>query len=180
VIGLEMQSYYDPDRSIRFCFGVATYVHQLLLRLGYPPEAIAKAFVIGHGTWRDGRELFHQSTVVLADDGKWYALEQHFASAKPVEEWFHHYYNQSNDGKTRLYITDPNRFTPELSRYDNFQMGIWGDHERGQQRSDAYRGYFRDLYEWLNRPLNEQNFDITPPRRNLRLDWVSRMLRSLY
>jgi hypothetical protein len=81
---------------------------------------------IGTGTWRDGKELFHQSTVVLAEDGKWYALEQHFASAKPVEEWFHYYYNQSNDGKTRLYITEPNRFTPELSRYDNFQMGIWG------------------------------------------------------
>ena len=155
VIGVENLAYYDPTGAIRFCFGVSTYVHELLVRLGFSPQAIVKAFVVGSGTWGDGREAFHQSTVVLADDGRWYAVDQFFAHVKPVEDWFHFFWSKSGDQKLRLYITDADRFTPAMPHYDFVHMGV----ERNVNRSAAYRGYFRNLYNWLNRPHTERSFD---------------------
>ena len=163
VIGFERLSHYDPTGNIRFCFGVSTYTHELLLRLGFAPQAIMKAIVIGPGRWRDGREGFHQITIVLADDRRWYAIDQFFVNAIPVKEWFQFYWQHSEDEKLRLYITDAGRFTPDIHNYDSFQMGLWDGlpnvPEEARRRGDIYRGYFRDLYEWLDRPLTENNFD---------------------
>jgi hypothetical protein len=149
IVGREGSRRYDPRGDIRYCFGLAAYAHHMLLAMGVHPDSIRKALIIGPGNWRDGNEGFHMTTVVRGDDGDWYSVDRYFGRAFKISSWFQHFWEKSTDRKLRFFVSSAERFSPEIPAYDVIQLGLNVD-----RRSDAYLGYFQDLFNWLRNPGN--------------------------
>lgn len=165
VVGAQASRQYDPNGSIRYCFGLAAYAHHLLLAVGVHPSAIRKATIVGPGNWRSGDEGFHMSTIVRAEDGHWYTIDRTFGQPMRIDQWFNHFYSRSSDQKLRLYITSPERFAPSAPRYTPTQLGI----DRPRER-DVYRGYFHDMLAWVRDERNLINAGVPSLPYN-QVDW---------
>lgn len=142
--------YDQPNVSIGYCFGRATFIHLMLLKMGLQKNSIRKIWAVGPMkagglTWQ-----FHVATMAYTNKG-WIVIDtNHYAPITP-REWMAHYGKQSEDGRVRFYATDASKFAFELGKYSRVQMGLDLTADK-----DWYRNYFRDMVEWVKeRRLSE-------------------------
>lgn len=132
-------AYSQPNVSIGYCFGRATFYHITLLKNKVDKSAIRKAFVVGPMDAYGLMWQFHVSTIVRGEDMKWYTIDSNYSKPMELSKWTEAHFQMGPQKSVRLYITDPIKFTPTAS-YDRLQMGLSLDRE-----TDWYRGYFQDL-----------------------------------
>ncbi len=148
--------YNQSSTEIGYCFGRALYAHLTLLKMGVDKTAIRKAWVVGPMEAGGISWSFHVATIVKGTDNQWYALDGILGGkAVPIQEWYSYFWKKNKAQNLRLYITDPQRFTPELSNYNRTQLGLQLSKEQ-----DWYRGFFQDLLQWFrDNPFESDNLD---------------------
>lgn len=115
---------YDPTGLIGFCFGRSMSAHMEARRMGVSEAHIKKLFIIGdlrstaNPEWR-----FHVTTLVKAEDGKWYAVDPilNNVHGRPItvtaEDWIiqvRTIWDQWTGYKAKLYLTDADIVVPDL------------------------------------------------------------------
>lgn len=136
---------YDQEgTSIGYCFGRATFIHMMLLKLGVQKKSIQKIFAVGPMKAGGINWQFHVATVTYVENHGWVVIDSNHMYPIPVREWMAHYYSQAHDGKVRFYATDASKFTFELGKYSRTQLGIDMTKE-----TDWYKNYFKDMFTWL-------------------------------
>lgn len=131
--------------EIGFCFGRAKYVHfALQLADKVEPKAIKKIWAVGPMEGDGINWAFHVATITKNKEGQWIAIDNFVGSVVGVEEWFDEIKQMSTDGKIRVYVTEPDKFSVSLGAYDSIQKGLNLPVEQ-----DWYSGYFQDLRKWL-------------------------------
>lgn len=142
-----MSSKYDqPGVSIGYCFGRATFIHLMLLKMGLQKSSIRKIWAVGAMkagplTWQ-----FHVATMAYTETLGWVVLDTNLRKPMPVREWIARYASQNEDGRLRIYATDASKFAFQVGKYSRVQMGL--DLTKDQ---DWYRHYFKDMMTWLSR-----------------------------
>lgn len=140
-----MSDKYDqPGTSIGYCFGRATFVHMMLLKLGVQKKSIQKIFAVGPMKAGGIMWQFHVATMTYVEGLGWMVIDSNHMNPLPVRDWMAHYYKQAADGKVRFYATDASKFTFELGKYSRVQLGLDMPAER-----DWYRHYFKDMFIWM-------------------------------
>jgi len=140
-----IDSVYDPDGSIGFCFGKAAWVHLELLRRGLNKRAIKKSFLIG--TMKAGPIYwqFHVATIVKAEGDGWWVIDKNVyedgKKDKPhvvsLSEWFKYWKVDSTDGNLRLYVTRPQKIGASSWEYNIRPGGLF---------HSSYNGFFKDMF----------------------------------
>lgn len=140
-----MNAKYDqPGTSIGYCFGRATFVHMMLLKLGVQKKSIQKIFAVGPMKAGGIMWQFHVATLTFVEGMGWTVIDSNHYQPMPVREWMAHYYKQAEDGKVRFYATDASKFTFELGKYSRVQLGVDMTADR-----DWYKNYFKDMFTWM-------------------------------
>jgi hypothetical protein len=138
--------YNQPGVNIGYCFGRAAYAHLALLKMGVDKNSIRKAWIVGPMKSGGTSWQFHVATLVRGVDQKWYALDNYFGGrVLEIGQWAVAFNNQNAERNLRLYITNPQKFSIELSRYDRLQMGLDLD-----PANDWYKGFFQKLMLWFH------------------------------
>ncbi len=137
---------YDPKRNIGFCFGRATFIHLMLLKMGLQKNSIRKIWAIGpmntgEITWR-----YHVATMAYTKKNGWLVLDTNHGAAVSAQEWIATYSKMSTDGKLRFYTSDASKLSFMIGKYSRLQLGMDINQER-----DYYRGYFKDMMEWVRK-----------------------------
>lgn len=141
---------YDPNRNIGFCFGRATFIHLMLLKMGVQKNSIRKIWAIGPMNTGDINWRYHVATMVYTKKG-WLVLDTNHGGPVSPQEWIATYSKMSTDGKLRFYSSDASKFAFMMGKYSRLQLGMDINQER-----DFYRGYFKDMMEWVRkRKLSE-------------------------
>lgn len=145
VVGVHSrEKYRNPDVEIGYCFGRATFVHLMLLKMGLQKQSLFKIWAVGPMEASGITWGFHVATVVYTNDKGWVAIDTNDYKPQTVSHWVQTYSSKSVDNKVRFYLTDAAKFSPDLARYDRVQLGL-----DLQQNNDAYRGYFKDMMDLL-------------------------------
>lgn len=143
VVSPEFTDKYQPqDVEIGFCFGRAAYLHLMLLKMGLQKDSILKIWAVGemktlHGEHNWG---FHVGTLVYVRGYGWMSIDTNSFKIEPVRHWMQTYLDRSTDGKTRIYVTEADRFSVDISHYSRVEMGLDLNRE-----NDWYQGYFQDM-----------------------------------
>lgn len=138
-------SRYDQDSvSIGYCFGRATFVHLMLLKMGVQKESIQKIWAVGPMKAGGIMWQFHVATMAYVEGHGWVVVDSNHYKPMPVREWTTHYANQTENGKIRFYATEAGKFAYELGKYSRVQMGLDLTAEK-----DWYKNYFKDMFDWL-------------------------------
>ncbi len=169
---------YDPNRNIGFCFGRATFIHLMLLKMGVQKNSIRKIWAIGPMNTGDINWRYHVATMVYTKKG-WLVLDTNHGGPVTPQEWIATYSKMSTDGKLRFYASDASKFAFMIGKYSRLQLGMDINQER-----DFYRGYFKDMMEWVRkRKLSEDGIvsvDKEPTEKNSILNMtMSDMWRSI-
>ena len=153
-------SKYDPeDRGIGFCFGRAAYAHIALMEMGVNKDAVKKAWAVGHMKNGGNNWGWHVTTLVLAKNGQWVAIDNvPGGQVLEVSEWIKYFKRWSTDQKLRLYISNPKKFTPSPGTYERNSLGLDTDKD-----NDWYNGYFKDLMKWFRKNNVQTAFDLPEP-----------------
>lgn len=138
--------YDQPDVSIGYCFGRATFAHLLLLKMGVQKESIFKIWAVGpmKAPYQNIDWQFHVATVVFTRDRGWMVIDANAHVPQTVDHWMMKFTNQSTDKKIRFYLSEAHKFGVDLGRYSRPQMGLTLARE-----NDWYRGYFADMMKEL-------------------------------
>lgn len=140
---------YRNGLSIGFCFGRATYVHLALLRAGVNKLSIKKIWAVGPMSTGDTDWQFHVATAVLAEDGKWYAIDTFVGQVMTVEAWFERMQKVALNETLRFYVSSPSKFSVSLGTYSRVELGLDLNEEQ-----DWYSHYFKNLMTWMaTKPL---------------------------
>tara|TARA_B110001454_G_scaffold219099_1_gene249899 strand:+ start:6664 stop:7842 length:1179 start_codon:yes stop_codon:yes gene_type:complete len=138
--------YQQNGTEIGYCFGRGCYVDLMLMRLGVDRDSIKKIWAVGpmgagEITWQ-----FHIGHMVRLPDNTWIVIDNvpSYTEVLEARAWGEHFKAENPDGKLRLYITDSDKFTPSLGKYDPVQLGLNINRNR-----DWYKGYFQDLKTWF-------------------------------
>lgn len=153
VVSPHMEPLYDPEDKVGFCFGRAMFVHLELLARGVNRNDIRKAFVVGPLFAEDISWSFHVATAVKGVNGKWWVIDSppFGEGVVDLEAWYKHQLTFSKDGKLRLFMTNPQQFTPTDLKYN-----------RETLLSDSYRKYFDHmLYDYKVRYDQISKFSTT-------------------
>ncbi len=146
VVSSLLTKYEDPSHEVEigYCFGRATYVHLLLLYLGLEKESVKKLWLVGPMNIENDTWEFHVATAVRSETGNWLVIDNE-TGLLTAEQWLEHFKKSSEDQKLRLYVSDPEKFTAELTTYSRLELGL--DLSNAE---DAYSGYFKDLMAWFS------------------------------
>ncbi len=154
--------YDQPDVSIGYCFGRASFAHLLLLKMGVQKESIFKMWAVGPMKVHDNDSLtwqFHVTPVVFTRDMGWVVMDTNERVPQRIGDWIAKYHAQSTDKKMRFYLSDASKFGVNMSKYTRLQMGL--DLERN---NDWYKGYFQDmLLQLRTKSLSELRVRAIPP-----------------
>jgi len=154
VAGFADRQYQQAHVKIGYCFGRAAYAHLALLNRGLDRRAIRKIWAVGPMQTGDTAWAFHVSTIALGDDGQWWTIDNFTGRSMPVTEWMKYMKTLSTDGKLTFFISEPQKFSVSLGKYDRIQLGL--DLDRS---TDWYKHYFRDLTRWFgNHNANREYF----------------------
>lgn len=145
----------QPGVEIGFCFGRATYTHLMALHLGVNKDSIKKIWIVGPMNAGGLMWDFHVATLVRGENGEWLAVDSNHSNVQPVSDWYKYYTAMSTDGRLRVYITDANKFSVDLGKYDKVQLGL-----NLPRQQDWYSGYFKDMMTWFQQ--NKGNPDLKP------------------
>lgn len=152
VAGREAGPRYQRENvEIGYCFGRATLMHLLLLRLGLQKESILKVWAVGPMSAGNLTWGFHVSILAYVRGQGWMALDPNEAQPQALRSWMIKFANQNSDKKLRFYITEPDRFTVDIKKYNRLQMGIGLTAE-----VDWYRNYFSEMLAALRGKTLEQ------------------------
>ncbi len=107
---------YDPLGIIGFCFGRSMTGHLLARQMGLPEDRIKNLFVIGDLRSGDTPEWrFHVSTLVLGDDGVWYAIDPILNNAMTAKAWIARVRSIWDKAhKAKFYLTPASTVIPEI------------------------------------------------------------------
>lgn len=144
VAGSRSDLYEQPNTSIGYCFGRATFVHLMLLKMGVQKESIQKIFAVGTMAAGGINWQFHVATMAYSETNGWLVIDSNHARPMAVRDWIAHYNKQSPSGRIRFYATDASKFTFKLGKYSRAQLGLDMPRKR-----DWYKHYFKDLMAWL-------------------------------
>lgn len=153
----------EEEKKIGYCFGRATLVHLLLLKMGIDKNAILKAWVVGPHKSNDGQLDwgFHVAIMVQVDGYGWRLIDNGSGGrVYPLNMWFNAFNSYSTDKKMRLYITNAQKFGPRIAKYSPLELGLTVSKDK-----DWYRGYFRDLMAQL-RGINIEDLGLKPVAHN--------------
>jgi len=129
VAGLSALTRYDPKNIMGFCYGRAMAVNLAARRMGLSPESIRKIFAIGRlGTGTVTEWRWHVATLVMGDDGLWYAMEFNLAHEPcNVDEWIEKVHAQKDPGrKAKFYISSPDAITPDVRIFPAIDLETGG------------------------------------------------------
>lgn len=144
VVNPSSSKYDQKDVSIGYCFGRATFVHLMLLKMGVQKESIQKIWAVGPMKAGGIMWQFHVATMAYTEAQGWTVIDTNHYRPLPVREWIAQYNSQSENGKIRFYASDAGKFAFELGKYSRVQMGLDIPAER-----DWYKYYFKDMLNWL-------------------------------
>jgi hypothetical protein len=143
---------YDPKSETGFCFGRALAVHIEALKLGVQKDQIKKIWALG--SLENNTQVpwgYHVATVVRAKDGSWYALDPYLGKVVTAEEWAKEMAKIDNSGYMRLYVTEPNRFSPKAgSKYSPVELELKPSGNTNAE-TEEWNGYFMDLMKSLKK-----------------------------
>lgn len=144
VVNPASSKYDQRDVSIGYCFGRATFVHLMLLKMGVQKESIQKIWAVGPMKAGGIMWQFHVATMAYTETQGWTVIDTNHYRPMPVREWVAHYNSQAESGKIRFYATDAGKFAFEIGKYSRVQLGLDIPAER-----DWYKHYFKDMFAWL-------------------------------
>jgi len=146
LFGVQQADYERQGAALGYCFGRATFLHLLFLRLGLQKESIQKIWVLGHikNDRRDGFWQFHVATMVYTDQRDWVVLDANIGYPLSARDWVQYYEQANPDGKLRFYYTSASKFGPSLGQYNRLQLGL--DMAMDQ---DWYKHYFVDMMTYF-------------------------------
>lgn len=147
---------YDPNRNIGFCFGRATFIHLMLLKMGVQKNSIRKIWAIGPMNTGDINWRYHVATMVYTKEKGWLVLDTNHGGPVTPQEWVATYSKMSTDGKLRFYSSDASKFSFMMGKYARIQMGLDLPQER-----DFYRNYFKDMMEWVRKRTLSEDGTVT-------------------
>jgi hypothetical protein len=137
--------YDQPGTSIGYCFGRATFIHLMLLKMGVQKNSIRKIWDVGPMKAGGIMWQFHVATAVYTEGKGWLVIDTNHYAPMPVRDWVSHYGNQSSPaGMVRFYASDASKFAFQLGKYSRVQLGIEMSRDK-----DWYRNYFKDMMTWL-------------------------------
>ncbi|MFP5520699.1 MAG: protein-glutamine glutaminase family protein [Bdellovibrionia bacterium] len=152
-LGTDPVLYQRPQTEIGYCFGRATFIHLMLLRLGVQKESIKKIWIVGPMKI-PGTNLiwdYHVATMVFSEKQGWMVLDSNIGRPVTIDNWFSNYYHMSVDRRAKLFVTDASKFAPDLGKYDRVQLGLNMSREQ-----DWYQHYFKDLMRYVGqKPLSD-------------------------
>jgi hypothetical protein len=143
VVGWEARAKYNrEDVEIGYCFGRAAYIHLLLLKMGLQKESIKKIWLVGPTQTNDKDVIwqYHVATMAYTTELGWVTIDTGQIKPQPVRHWMDYYMSRSIDGRSRFYVTEPDKFGFQLGTYDRTQMGL-----NSTSEEDWFRGYFPDM-----------------------------------
>lgn len=138
------KKYEQESTSIGYCFGRATFVHLMLLKMGLQKESIQKIWAVGSMKAGGINWQFHVATMAFVENVGWTVIDSNHMYPMPIRDWMAHYYRQSEDGMVRFYASDANKFAFEVGKYSRLQMGLDMTPDR-----DWYKNYFKDMMLWM-------------------------------
>lgn len=148
------RKYQQKDVEIGFCFGRATYAHLALLRMGLSRDSIKKAWLVGPMVAASVNWGFHVATIARVDSGDWMVIDNHQRRLMSLRDWYESFLPMNEQKNLRLYVTEPEKFSISLGKYDRIQLGLDLSRE-----SDWYRNYFVDLMNWFGSPGSTSFFE---------------------
>lgn len=139
----------DQYGDLGFCFFRALVVHAEALRRGVDPQSIRKIWAVGDmGEW-----AFHVSTIIKADDGGWYAIDDDFLGIKKVNDWMS---KLTSDGKglkdVMFFVTQADRSAAYSRKtYNSFDFFNVPEDALDSfvRENDYYKGIYHDYFKWL-------------------------------
>ena len=136
------EKYNQEGRAIGYCFGRATFIHLMLLKMGLQKSSIKKIWAVGPMQTDDPKVVwqFHVATMAYSREDGWVVLDSDLLKPQRVELWMRGLSEKNKDGKLRFYATEPRQFALNFSGYDRTQLGL-----NSLREQDWYRGYFQDL-----------------------------------
>lgn len=158
------QKYQNPKFAIGYCFGRATFIHLMLLKMGVQKESIYKIWAVGGLVTNIPDVVWghHVATVVFTRDKGWVVLDTNEAKPITVEEWMNSQISRSTDGQIRFYLTDAAKLGVDIGRYSRLQMGL--DLPLDQ---DLYFGYFKDMIQLISKkPLSYFGLKAVTPEKD--------------
>lgn len=117
-----IDSKYDPDRKVGFCFGRAAYVHLELLKKGVHQRDIAKIFAIGRLKYGGAFWNFHMATMLRDEKNQWWVIDAVVGDVRPVESWIakaKSFSSRPDVPTVRFYTTDARKFQPAYGEYSS-------------------------------------------------------------
>jgi hypothetical protein len=142
--------YKQEQADIGFCFGRATFMHLLLLKMGVQKESILKAWVVGPQQTPGIMWDFHVATLAFVKDKGWMVIDPNLLEPQTLQAWYDRSNAQSTDKKMRIYITEPNKFGVDAGKYTRVQMGLDLNRE-----TDWYKNYFVDMMKSIGQKTPE-------------------------
>ncbi|MES2801791.1 MAG: protein-glutamine glutaminase family protein [Bdellovibrionota bacterium] len=156
---------YDPSGDIGFCFGRATFIHLMLLKMGLQKNSIRKIWAMGSMNTGEMNWRYHVATMAYTKRKGWLVLDTNHGAAVSLQEWVAAYSKMSTDGKLRFYTSDASKFGFKMGKYSRLYLGIDLNQER-----DYFRGYFKDMMEWVHKRKLSQDgivsLDKEPTEKN--------------
>lgn len=150
--------YQRPGVAIGYCFGRAIVSHMHALRRGIDPRAMKKIWVVGpmRGDWGH-----HVAYMVRAKNGSWWVVDN-VTGLVSHKEWIRQLKTfKYTDKELMFFVSEAARFGPRKNySYNTVNLfNIQGNQFSGFDReADYYRGFFRDLFEYLDETPQPEAF----------------------
>jgi hypothetical protein len=140
-IDVDHKQYSRDGVEIGYCFGRAYFIHMMLLKMGVQPNSIRKLWAVGNLKSRHSEVPwdFHVTTVVYVEGYGWMTLDTRSLKPGPVRHWFTQYMDDAVDGRSVIYITDPQKFSVSIGRYSRLELGF-----NLTKENDWYQHFFVD------------------------------------
>jgi hypothetical protein len=151
VVSTDAIEKYDQDGTdIGFCFGRGCYVDMMLTHIGVDRDSIKKIWAVGSMESGGSYWQFHIGTMVRLNDNRWVTIDNVVNRVVDAETWYQNFLSENRNKDLRVFVTDGDKFTPSLGKYDPIQMGL-----NLNRRNDWYKGYFQDLLAWFRARTRE-------------------------
>ena len=132
--------------NIGYCFGRASFIHFILLKMGLQKESVRKIWLLGKHQLL-GQEFEwdnHVATVVYTKEKGWVVVDSMYEKPQRLQDWAASQLSHSTDERARIYITTADKFSVDLGRYDRVNLGLTLSREE-----DWYQHYFVDQLKFI-------------------------------
>lgn len=141
VAGIDQVSTFPDGYQVGFCFGRALLVHYELLKAKVEPRRILKIFAIGELMIKGIFWRFHVAVMVEDPNRGWFVVDPMQETVMDLSDWVasvEYLDIKSPLGRTRFYVTLPEKFLPSYGAYDPNMMEL-----------PEFNHYFQRLFDSL-------------------------------